>query len=149
MPRPVAVMLPLALLGLAGLLAACAPEDRDQKLDAIVRWEDRRLAPVDSLADLAAAPDAHVRRAALRAAGRIGRTDAVPVLLAGLDDRSRAVRTQAAFSLGLLGGAVGVPALARQLANPHLAMREAAAAGLAHQDHDGAMLLPVAVRGET
>lgn len=143
MPRTLPLL--CVVLALAGALGACAPEDRDARLDAVVRWEDRRLAPVDSLTDLATGPDAHVRRAALRAAGRIGRTDAVPALLAGLEDRSLAVRSQAAFSLGLLGGDVGVGALGEALGSAHPNLRRAACQGLAHQEHDGTLLLGPAV----
>jgi cyclophilin family peptidyl-prolyl cis-trans isomerase/HEAT repeat protein len=148
MPRRHAVS--LLVLAALSLLVACAPEERAAQLDDLVRWEDRRLAPTDSLAALLGSPDAHVRRAALRTAGRIGRTDVLPAMLDRLDDRSQAVRAQAAFSLGLLGGDVAVPALTRTLRDhAHRAVREAACRGLAHQEHDGAMLIDPALHGET
>lgn len=140
----------LLLLVALSLLAACTPEERAGQLHDLARWEDRRLAPTDSLAALLGSPDAHVRRAALRSAGRIGRTDVLPAMLARLDDRSQTVRAQAAFSLGLLGGDVAVTALTRTLRDDaHRAVREAACQGLAHQEHDGAMLIDPALHDET
>ncbi|MBD3220238.1 hypothetical protein GF314_03270 [bacterium] len=130
-------------------LVACAPDSRDPQLDALARWEDRRLAPPDSLGALISGDDAHVRRTALRTAGRIGRTDVLPAMIAALDDRSQAVRAQAAFSLGLLGGDVAVAPLTRALDDPHLATRVAACEGLAHQEHDGSMLYRPALDGKT
>lgn len=140
----------LAMLPIAAVLSvttACAPADRDRQLADIQRWQEQRLAPVDSLSALIAGTDAHVRRAAVRAAGLIGRTENLPAMLGALDDPSRAVRCEAAFSLGLLGGDVAVTPLARLLADPHPAVREAAIAGLAHQQHDGAVLYTPALHG--
>jgi peptidyl-prolyl cis-trans isomerase B (cyclophilin B) len=134
-----------ALLVIAAASTGCAPDDRADQLDAIARWEDRRLAPLDSLATFMDGPDAVVRRAAVRAAGLIGRTDALPLMVHRLDDSSQSVAAQAAFSLGLLGGDVAVPYLATALDDRHATLRLAAVQGLAHQQHDGRVLLPVAL----
>ena len=45
------------------------PPEREDALYSIARWEDRRLADIDSLGQMISADDAHVRRAAVRAAG--------------------------------------------------------------------------------
>jgi len=146
MPRSV---VPVVLLGFIALghLSACAPEERAPQLEALSRWEDRRLAPIDSLTAMISGPDAVVRRAALRTAGLIGRTDALPAMISALNDRSQAVRAQAAFSLGLLGGDVAVPPLHEAVADHHQAVRVAAIEGLAHQRHDGSALYSLAVHG--
>jgi cyclophilin family peptidyl-prolyl cis-trans isomerase/HEAT repeat protein len=138
----------LAVLLAAVVLTACAPEEREDQRQALARWEDRRLAPIDSLAALLAGPDANVRRAALRTAGLIGRTDVLPPMIRALEDRSQGVRSQAAFSLGLIGGDVALAPLEIALRDPHLSVRQAASEGLAHQDHDGSALYPVALEGE-
>ena len=148
-PAPFAVLRRAAaaavLLVIAAVSVGCAPEARDPQLAAIARWEDRRLAPLDSLATFMDGPDAVVRRAAVRAAGLIGRTDALPLMVRRLDDSSQSVAAQAAFSLGLLGGDVAVPHLTAALDARHATLRLAAVQGLAHQQHDGRMLLPVAL----
>ena len=138
----------LATLAIA-MIAACAPEDRDARLAALARWEDRRLAPTDSLINFLGASDPEVRRAALRTAGLIGRTETLPAMIERLDDTSQTVRAQAAFSLGLLGGNVAVAPLTGALDDPHLSVRVAALEGLAHQDHDGSILYGPALLGET
>ncbi|MEZ4389234.1 MAG: peptidylprolyl isomerase [Candidatus Krumholzibacteriia bacterium] len=145
MARP--VPFPILFVGLVLVCAGCAPADRDPQLRALARWEDRRLAPTDSLSALIAGPDAVVRRAALQTAGRIGRTDVLPAMIAALDDRSLAVREQAAFSLGLLGDDAATGPLIRALDDPHLGVRVAALEGLGHQEHDGAELIRFAVDG--
>lgn len=146
MQRPI---LTVTLLAVAvALVGGCAPDDRDPKLAALSRWEDRRVAPADSLTALIGSSDAIVRRAALRTAGLIGRTDVLPAMITSLDDRSQAVRGQAAFSLGLLGGDVALVPLSGALDDPHLAVRVAALSGLAHQDHDGSVLYESALQGE-
>lgn len=140
--------LPLFVVCCLAVLGACAPADRDEQLADLARWQDQRLAPVDSLTALLLGPDAQVRRAALRAAGLIGRSDVLPAMLAGLTDPSAAVRRQAAFSLGLLGGNHAVLPLGNLLESPDAALREAAAGGLAHQEHDGTRLLHAALHDE-
>ena len=132
-----------------GLFAACAPEDRDARFAALARWEDRRLAPADSLATFLGAGDPLVRRAALRTAGLIGRTEPLPDMIERLDDTSQAVRAQAAFSLGQLGGDVAVALLIDALDDPHQSVRVAVLEGLAHQEHDGSMLYAPALSGTT
>jgi len=138
----------VATLPLLAGLVACTPDDREAELAALSRWEDQRLAPADSLRSLISGPDAFVRRAAVRTAGLIGRTEPVPAMLAALEDPSQAVRAQAAFSLGLLGGDVAVPPLTEVLQDDHMVVRVAACEGLAHQRHDGAMLYEPALHGE-
>ncbi|MCG7754962.1 HEAT repeat domain-containing protein, partial [Flavihumibacter cheonanensis] len=86
-------------------------EQRPARLRAIARWQDARLAPLDSLTTMLEAADAHVRLAAVRAAGLIGRDDITPRLLERLADRSLTVRTEACFALGVLGDTLAVPAL--------------------------------------
>ncbi len=135
----------LAALGLAASLAAagCRGDDprRQERLQDIARWEDRRLAPADSLAQDLASSDAFVRLGAARAAGLIGRDDVVPALENLLRDRSFAVRAEAAWSLGLLGDARAVPALSRAAADTRPALRVAALSALAHVPNDGTALL--------
>ncbi len=124
-------------------LAACRDGDpaRLSKLQDIARWQDTRLAPGDSLHLMLQDRDAHVRLAAARAAGLIGRSDAVPYLLEVLDDPSLTVRAEACFSLGLTGGESAVRALEEQVADPHRAVRLAALAGLAQTAGGGPALL--------
>ena len=136
-----------AAIGLA-CLAACAPAERSAQLADLARWQDQRLAPADSLTALLTGPDAHVRRAALRAAGLIGRSDVLPAMLAALADPSLTVRAEAAFSLGLLGDRAAVAPLTALLDDAHPQVREAAIAGLAHLEHDGSMLLRPALHGK-
>jgi len=135
----------LAALGLAGALGAagCRGDDpqRQQRLLDIARWQDRRLAPADSLAQALGSQDAFVRLAAARAAGLIGRDDVVPALENLLKDRSQTIRAEAAWSLGLLGDARALPALGRSAADTHPPLRMAALAALAHVPNDGAALL--------
>lgn len=139
---------PCGLLLLAAALAGCAPPpQRQEALQTLARWEDQRLADPDSLASLLASRDAHVRRAALRAAGLIGRDELLPELVRSLSDRSASVREEAATALGRLGS----PAAAGPLAAAALAgdrgLRLAALEALAHVPNDGAGLLEPARRG--
>jgi hypothetical protein len=108
MPRSLSrPLLALPLLALFALLAAtgCSlnPDERQAYQEALARWEDQRLAPQDSLVAALRHSDAHVRLAAARGAGLIGRSDVLAELLKLLDDPSSTVARQAAFSLGLLG----------------------------------------------
>jgi cyclophilin family peptidyl-prolyl cis-trans isomerase/HEAT repeat protein len=135
----------LAALGLAGALSAagCRGDDpqRQQRLLDIARWQDRRLAPADSLAQALSSRDAFLRLAAARAAGLIGRDDVVPALENMLKDPSQTIRAEAAWSLGLLGDPRALPALGRAAADTRPALRMAALAALAHVPNDGAALL--------
>jgi cyclophilin family peptidyl-prolyl cis-trans isomerase/HEAT repeat protein len=143
---PAVLILILAL----SLLAGCfqEPDDRQEKLQAIARWQDQRLAPQDSLLALLADKDAHVRLASVRAAGLIGRDDVLPQLLDTLEDRSETVRAEAAWSLGLLGSPEAIPALEQAVADPRPTIRMAALAGLAHVANDGKALMTAAVHAE-
>jgi len=149
--RPVRALVAGALLALAlcTLLAAgCAPpEHRQASLEILARWEDRRLADTDSLVSMLSDDDAHVRRAALRAAGRIGRTDVVRQVIAGLDDPSDAVRIVAAEALGFLGDDGAVAPLAALLETDRPPLREAALFALARLSHDGEPLAETALHG--
>ncbi|HEY3280193.1 MAG TPA: HEAT repeat domain-containing protein [Gemmatimonadales bacterium] len=80
---------------LAGLLAAA---------------DARRLDPV-VFRDALTNPNPAVRRQAALAAGRIGDTAAVELLMPVLADTAEAVRAAAAFGLGLLKNARAIPAL--------------------------------------
>lgn len=133
----------LGLLAAAVGLGGCRGDDpeRGRRLLDVARWEDRRLAPADSLAQALTSSDAFVRLAAARAAGLIGRDDVMPALEALLKDRSQAVRAEAAWSLGLLGDPRAVPALGRAAADTRPPLRQAALAALAHVPNDGAALL--------
>ena len=150
--RLAAVALPpgLALALLALVLTGCLPGDgkREPKLEAVARWEDRRLAPQDSLTSMLTDADAHVRLAAVRAAGLIGRDDAL-VRMIDLDgDPSRTVRQQALFSLGILADTLAVPDLETATTDPGAPVRLAALRGLAHVPNRGMALLAVATTGE-
>lgn len=139
------LVLTLALLG-----AACSPEadQRTPRLLAIARWQDVRLAPLDSLTTMLEAPDAHVRLAATRAAGLIGRDDIGPRLLERLADRSLTVRTEACFALGVLGDTLAVPALETATTDAKAPVRLAALRGLAQVPNRGAALLAATTAGE-
>ncbi len=125
------------------LLNGCSPEqpNRQAAFTALARWEDRRLAPEDSLLAMINDADAHIRLRAIRAAGRIGRRDAAPALIAALRDRSPTVAGQAAFSLGLLGDLRAVPPMEDILAGRGNALRLATIRGLALLPHQGQALL--------
>lgn len=141
-----AILLPaLAALTLTGCLT---PEGRDDALSALARWEDRRLADVDSLVALLGDDDAHVRRAALRTAGLIGRTDVLREMIAGLDDPSDAVRAAAAEALGYLGDPEAVAPLSDVLRGGPARVREAALFALARLPHDGTVFAETALHGD-
>lgn len=139
----------LALIPAALLLAGCLPgnSDRQANLQAIARWEDRRLAPEDSLLTMLTHSDAHVRLAAVRAAGLIGRTDVLPTLRDATDDKSTTVRRQALFSLGLLNDVRALPDLEIAARDPRPGIRLAAIDGLAHLENDGRVLAEIGVSG--
>ncbi|MBK8166661.1 MAG: peptidylprolyl isomerase [bacterium] len=135
----------LAVLAMLAIITAggCGDDDpeRARRLQDLARWEDRRLAPADSLAQALTSRDPFVRLAAARAAGLIRRDDVVPALETLLGDRSQAVRAEAAWSLGLIGDARALPALSRASADRQPPLRVAALAALAHVPSDGAALL--------
>ena len=110
----------------------------------MARWEDRRIAPEDSLLALIAHDDAHVRLAAVRAAGLIGREFAVDALVQALEDPSLTVRREACFALGLLGTPTAAAALGGATADPRGSLWLAALRGLAHCPQDGQALLAAA-----
>jgi cyclophilin family peptidyl-prolyl cis-trans isomerase len=141
-PLLAAVALAVALAALT-TGAGCRGDDpaRARRLQDIARWQDRRLAPADSLDQALTSRDAFVRLAAARAAGLIGRDDVVPALENLLRDPSQAIRAEAAWSLGLLGDPRALPALGRAAADTRPALRSAALAALAHVPNDGAALL--------
>lgn len=141
-PALPAARVTLALLA-ALAVAGCRGDDpqRAARLQDIARWEDRRLAPADSLAQALTSTDPFVRLAAARAAGLVRRDDVVPALETLLGDRSQAVRAEAAWSLGLIGDTRAVPALSRAAADRRPQLRTAALAALAHVPNDGAALL--------
>ncbi|MCK9996632.1 MAG: HEAT repeat domain-containing protein, partial [Candidatus Krumholzibacteria bacterium] len=132
------------------LLSGCfnEPDTRQEKLQAIARWEDQRLAPQDSLLAMLADMDAHVRLASVRAAGLIGRDDVLPQMLDALQDQSVTVRAEAAWSLGLLGASEATEALEAAAADPRFKVRLAALAGLAHVPNDGQALMEAGINGD-
>ncbi|MBU8871589.1 MAG: peptidylprolyl isomerase [Gemmatimonadales bacterium] len=138
---PYPVLLCLTLLSL--LLTGCWQEnsDREDSRKILAGWEDARLAPGDSLVALMTGGDAHIRLAAVRTAGLVGRTDILPEMIAALEDPSNTIGRQAAFSLGLLGDERAIPALAIAADSPRPALREAALAGLGRLPNDGQALL--------
>lgn len=145
---PAAALAAAAALTALALLAGCSPPaGRAPALRAIARWEDRRLADADSLALFMSARDPHVRRAAMRAAGQIGRDDAVPGLVRGLADRSSAVRQAAAAALGWVGSPQAVAPLAEAAAGTDPQLRLAALEALGRIPHDGASLFSAARHG--
>lgn len=148
-PAPAGRITALALLCVllaVSCLTGCGPDrtHRAESLRALARWEDQRLAPQDSLTALLNDADAHVRLAAVRSAGLIGRSGVLPAMANLLADRSTTVACQAAFSLGLLGDDDAVDDLAQAARGPRPALRVAALQGLAHLQHDGAAFLAAA-----
>ncbi|MCB1185265.1 HEAT repeat domain-containing protein, partial [bacterium] len=138
------LLVALALPAVA-LAAGCfTPDDRPAQLAAIARWQDVRLAPADSLRTFLTGPDAHVRLAAVRAAGLIGRDDVLPEVMGATADPSLTVAAEAAWALGLMGDAEALPLLATLAADPRPPLREAAVMGLTHLDNDGTALLRAA-----
>ncbi len=149
--KPVKVIMvgALAVATIGSLFATgCAPSERRRSSsEALARWEDRRLADTDSLVVMLSDDDAHIRRAAVRTAGRIGRTDVIRETIAALDDPSDAVRLAAAEALGWLGDETAVAPLAGTLQTANTRLREAALFALARLPHDGTPLLETALHG--
>jgi peptidyl-prolyl cis-trans isomerase B (cyclophilin B) len=135
---------------LAAAVAGCTAgnDDRPANLQAIARWQDARLAPADSLAAMLTSPDAHVRLAAVRAAGLIGRDDILPRLAETLADPSLTVQREACFALGVLGDTLAVPDLELAAGAGKLSLRIAALRGLAHVPNRGTALLAAATADE-
>jgi len=142
--RHIALLLACCLTCALGTGCLDGGTDRADKLAAIARWEDRRLAPQDSLGGMLADGDAHVRLAAVRAAGLIGRDDALPRMIDLREDPSQTVRAQMLFSLGLLADTLAVPVLVAAITDPRPAIRQAALRGLAQMPNRGAALVQVA-----
>lgn len=138
MYRAFALCCLLALISMTGCLT---PDDRPDQLKAIARWQDQRLAPADSLRAALTADDAHVRLAAVRAAGLIGRDDVLPQIIDALADASLTVRAEAAWALGLIGDPMALPELNQAAEDVRPQVREAAVAALAHIQNDGTALL--------
>lgn len=120
------------------------PGRRAEAMRSLARWEDARLAPADSLRNLLVDQDAHLRRAAARSAGLIGRTDVLPELVGLLQDPSGAVRAQAAFALGLLQDERALPALEEMARDSRADQREAALLALGRLPNPGIALLQAA-----
>ncbi len=132
----------LATAAISLLATGClTPNDRTPQLQAIARWQDQRLAPADSLRTMFGSDDAHVRLAAVRAAGLIGRDDSLPQVIEAMTDASLTVRAEAAWALGLIGDVRALPNLNRAAADVRPQVREAAVAALAQLDNDGTALL--------
>ncbi len=124
------------------LLGGCfTPDERPAQLQAIARWQDQRLAPADSLRAALVNSDAHVRLAAVRAAGLIGRDDVLPQVIDAMNDASLTIRAEAAWALGLIGDPMALPELNRAADDVRPQVREAAVAALAHIENDGSALL--------
>jgi cyclophilin family peptidyl-prolyl cis-trans isomerase/HEAT repeat protein len=145
-PIPMHLAVPAVLLALtlvATVLGGCQQEgsSRLEAKHTLARWEDARLAPRDSLVAMLTGPDAHIRLAAIRSAGLIGRTDVLPELIAALDDPSVTVCRQAAYSLGLLGDERALPALNEAAGAPRPDLRESALAALGRISNNGTILL--------
>jgi len=146
--RPLATGLLLLAAAIAG--GGCTEDAgmRAENLEALARWEDMRLAPQDSLQALLAGPDAHVRLAAVRTAGLIGRNDILPDLTAALDDPSMTIRKEAVWSLGLLQDPAAVPVLEKTAGDPRPALRLAALAALGQVANPGSALLEAAAAAD-
>ncbi len=129
-------------------LGCLSPETRQPHLQAIARWQDQRLAPADSLRTMLDSDDAHVRLAAVRAAGLIGRDDVLPQVVDALQDASLTVRAEAVWALGLMHDAAALPHINKAATDVRPQVREAAVAALAHLENDGSALLIAAEHAE-
>ena len=148
MTRHAGTVLCLAALCQGLVCIGCGPApERSRALGAIARWEDRRLADTDSLITMMKAPDAHVRRAAMRAAGLIGRSDVQTELIEGLDDPSEAVAIEAATALGFLDEPDVAAPLADKLAAAGPNLRRAILFALGRAPNDGTVLAGYALNG--
>ncbi len=143
-------LLPLLCLPWLGLTGCSLDRgDRQAGRQALARWEDRRLAPQDSLVALLHHDDAHLRLAAARTAGLIGRSDVLGDLLELVDDPSSTVARQAAFSLGLLKDTAAIEKLEQAaLHAPDPGLRVAALEGLGQLPYSGQALMTAALKPE-
>ena len=147
-PRSILLLATACATACAMGAAGCAPPaDRAIKQRVLQRWEDRRLADADSMSALLRDDDAHVRLAAMRAAGRIGRTGVLTELIAGLTDASPTIRAAAAEALGLVGDASAAGPLIGALAGNGPEVRRSVLFALARVRNDGAALMTVARDG--
>ena len=87
------------------------PLSRTEALARILVLEDSRSLGEGLLLGLLHAEDPAIRRRAVLAAGRIGDTLAVPLLIQRLRDPEVEVRRTTAFALGLIGSPEAAPAL--------------------------------------
>ena len=146
--RVISQVLPWLVAALAAVTGCSPPVARETSLHTLARWEDRRQADADSLAALLTSPDAHVRRAAARTAGRLGNDDVLPQLIVALDDPSGSVRQEAAFALGLIGSPQALAPLTRASQNEHRGLRLAALEGLAHLPQSAEAFISPALHGD-
>lgn len=113
-----------------------------ERLARVLSLEDARSFGDGWLRDRIHDPDPEVRRRAVLALGRIGRPDAVAPLLAALTaDEAGAVRSTAAFALGIVEDplpAEAVAALETALADPSGRVREKAIEALGRRGGEGA-----------
>ncbi|MCP4145876.1 MAG: hypothetical protein GY752_11410 [bacterium] len=126
------------------VLAGCStPESRDTATEALLRWEDQRIAPTDSLVTFLHDNDAHIRRAASKCAGRIGRNDVTAQLIQLLEDPSDSVQEQAAIALGFIDNFQSANKLSARLESSHTSVREAILFSLGNVKGGGQELLPL------
>jgi len=125
------------------VLAGCStPESRDTATEALLRWEDQRIAHTDSLVTFLQDDDAHIRRSAAKCAGRIGRNDITSQLIQLLDDPSDSVQEQAAIALGFIDNFQSANKLSARLESSHTSVREAILFSLGNIKGGGQELLP-------
>jgi len=125
------------------VLAGCStPESRDTAVEALMRWEDQRIAPTDSLVTFLQDDDAHIRRAAAKCAGRIGRNEVTAQLIQLLEDPSDSVQEQAAIALGFIDNFQSANKLSARLESSHTSVREAILFSLGNIKGGGQELLP-------
>jgi cyclophilin family peptidyl-prolyl cis-trans isomerase/HEAT repeat protein len=126
------------------VLAGCStPQNRDSATEALLRWEDQRIAPTDSLVTFLQDDDAHIRRAAAKCAGRIGRNDVTAQLIQLLEDPSDSVQEQAAIALGFIDNFQSPNKLSARLESSHTSVREAILFSLGNIKGGGQELLPL------
>jgi cyclophilin family peptidyl-prolyl cis-trans isomerase/HEAT repeat protein len=119
------------------------PPTATQKLTWILQLEDQRItrgdAPGQDLVTMLADEQAHIRRRAALAAGRVRATDAVAPMAAALaTEADPEVRQMMAFALGLIGDAAAAPELVTALASPDALLQGRAAEALGAIGHTAA-----------
>ena len=114
---------------IAGLIRALA--SREEKKGYTLRGRAARYlgelqaeSALTAVGELTTDPALHARESAVYALGRIGRPEALPVLIAALGDPT--VRPVAAASLGDIGDARAVPHLVQVLEDPKFLTRATA-----------------------